>query len=292
MTNCSRILGLTLFAFGLPFYLFADRAHDIAKQAPNQKAVTGCRVAKLTSQTCHSQFPTGCTSSSTPYDAYLNFLKNQFPAPDWTSTAMFDATSFKSLETKIPSGLARDNHASFASNLADLGEGNIVTVIAYLYFAIDTSKGSAGKSAPGETTNCTLRLPNSYDYHVAFGFNPTVAAQLSRTKKRPVIGKPTQVDKTSIVSEMTPHTRHPNWTFARVNALQGKQVKIVGQLMVDNNHWNTSDDCGLPGAAATCWRSTVWEVHPISQFSVCNLKGQPCDASSPDSAWTSLDNLP
>lgn len=39
--------------------------------------------------------------------------------------------------------------------------------------------------------------------------------------------------------------------------------------------------------------STVWEVHPVTQFYVCNLKNnQVCDKNSPDSDWTSLDNVP
>jgi len=74
-----------------------------------------------------------------------------------------------------------------------------------------------------------------------------------------------------------------------VNALQGKQVKVVGQLMVDNDHYNSGDDCGFPGAKPACWRSTVWEVHPISKFYECNLNSV-CDENSPASAWTDLDN--
>jgi len=292
MTRFLRVLGLAVPLFYMPPPLLADRAHDLASQAQNQKAVTGCKVAGLTTQSCHSKFPTGCTPSNRTYDAYLNFLKNQVPAADWTSTEALDGNSFKALEGKVPSGLTKDNHASLATNLADLGEGNIVTVIAYLYFVEDTGKGSASHPAVGETTNCTLRLPGSYDYHVGLGFDPKLAAQILKTKRQPVLGKPTQVDKTSVVAEITPHTRHPKWAFARVNALQGQQVKIVGQLMLDNLHWNTHDDCGLSGVKSACWRSTIWEVHPISQFSVCNLTGKVCDQSSPDSAWTSIDDLP
>src|SRR5690349_10163756 len=65
-------------------------------------------------------------------------------------------------------------------------------------------------------------------------------------------------------------------------------LKVVGQLMVDNYHFKAADDCGLSNATSGCWRSTIWEMHPVSQFFVCNLSAG-CDASSPDSAWTSLD---
>ena len=124
------------------------------------------------------------------------------------------------------------------------------------------------------------------------GFDPALAKQILKNKPKPVFGKPGPIDKTSVVAEMTPHTRAPKWTFARVNSLQGQQVKVVGQLMIDNVHLNVNDDCGFPGATASCWRSTVWEVHPVTQFYVCSLKNKLCDQSSPDSAWTSLDNVP
>jgi len=207
------------------------------------------------------------------------------------STAVLSGTDFQSLEGKIPKGLSSANHAKSAPTLANLGEGNIVTVFAYLYFVEDTGKGTKGAPSIGETTNCKLQLPDSYDFHIGLGFDSALALQILKNKPQPVFGKPGAMDKTSVVAEMTPHTRDAKWTFARVNSLQGQQVKVVGQLMIDNVHLNVKDDCGFPGATAGCWRSTVWEVHPVSQFYVCNLKAG-CDKNSPDSAWTSLDNVP
>jgi hypothetical protein len=218
-------------------------------------------------------------------------LKNQAPGATLASSADLGDADFKALEGKIPKGLSSANHARSAPALANLGEGNIVTVIAYLYFVEDTGKGAGGSPSVGETTNCKLQLPDSYDYHVGIGFDPALAQQILKNKPKPVFGHPTQMDKTSVVAEMTPHTRGPKWTFARVDSLQGQQVKVVGQLMIDNVHLNVNDDCGLPGAAAGCWRSTVWEIHPVTQFYVCNVKAG-CDKTSPDSAWTSLDNVP
>ena len=59
---------------------WADRAHDLATQAGNAQRRTCQNVTSLS--TCHSQYPTGCSNSPNPqYDAYLNFLKNQTPAP-------------------------------------------------------------------------------------------------------------------------------------------------------------------------------------------------------------------
>ncbi|HEV1995963.1 MAG TPA: hypothetical protein VGR03_16645 [Candidatus Acidoferrum sp.] len=287
MKKSTKVISLTCLLLGISPGLFADRAHDLANQAGKQKPVTGCSPASLTTQTCHTKFPTGCTGKSFKYDAYLNFLKNQTPGASLASSAELGDADFKTLEGKVPSGLTKGNHAKFAPALANLGEGNIFTVIAYLYFVEDTSKGANS----GETTNCTLLLPDSFDYHIGLGFDAALAKQILKSKPQPIFGKPVKMDKTSVVAEMTPHTRGPKWTFARVHSLQGQQVKVVGQLMMDNLHLNVKDDCSFPGAVASCWRSTVWEVHPVTQFYVCNLKAG-CDKNSPDTAWTSLDNVP
>jgi hypothetical protein len=292
MKKSIQLISLICFLLGIPTRLYADRAHDLAKQATKQKAVTGCDPTILTALTCHTKFPTGCTESAHKYDAYLNFLKNQVPDSGWTSTTVLGKSDFQSLEGNIPKSLGKSNHAKSAPALAGLGEGNVVTVIAFLYFIEDTSKGANGSPSIGETTNCKLQLADSYDFHIGLGFDAALAKQILKNKPQPVFGKPVEMDKTSVVAEMTPHTRGPKWTVARVNSLQGQQVKVVGQLMIDNVHLNVKDDCSFPGAVTSCWRSTVWEVHPVAQFSVCNLKNKICDASSPDSAWTSLDNVP
>ena len=289
--------------------LAQDRAHDLASQAAQQKAAKCPQPNNLTLQQCHDQFPDGCSAATHPnYDAYLDFLKDQDPEPSLASTKNLAAADFKSLEAKLSqlsskSGkgkakksqpLNASNHATFANQLAGLGEANIYTVIAYFYFAQDTSKASPGHTSAGETCNCRIADPADFDYHIGLGFDANLAAQ-ARTK-HPKVGSAlfSQLQKGSVVAEMTPyprHTRHPNWAFDRVNAHQGEQVKVVGQLMVDNFHFNTSADCGLQGAGSGtgCWRSTVWEMHPLMKFYVCNVSSG-CDASSPDSAWTDLDN--
>jgi hypothetical protein len=281
-----------------------DRAHQLASQAAKQKAAKCPQPNNLTLQQCHDKFSDGCSAAANPnYDAYLDFLKDQDPDLSLASTMNLAAADFTSLEAKLPqlSGkgkgkksqpLNSSNHAAFANPLAGLGEGNIYTVIAYLYFVQDTSKASPGHTAIGETCNCRIADPNDFDYHIGLGFDSSLAAQ-ARTK-HPKEGDPlfSQLQKKSVVAEMTPyprHTRHANWTVERVNAHQGEQVKVVGQLMVDNYHFKASDDCGFQGATANCWRSTIWEMHPLMKFYVCNVSSG-CNASSPDSAWTDLDN--
>ena len=266
-----------------------DRAHELAAQAsaqhPKQCAADGMTVDK-----CHADFPDGCSDAAKPnYDAYLDFLKDQDPGSMEASTKNLAWADFRKLEAALPKGLKSTNHGTLADKFVKLGEGNVGTVIAYLYFAEDTSKGTPAKPAESETCNCKLTDPNSFDYHLGFGFDPKLAASAG---KHPAQGTPefSALLKDSVVAEMTPYirTKHPNWTISRVRALQGQQVKIVGQLMADNKHFNKNDDCGFRSAAPGCWRSTIWEVHPITQFYVCQAAGG-CTASSPDKDWADLD---
>lgn len=274
-----------------PYLLSVDRAHELASQAASQHPAT-CPPKNLTLQLCHSGFPDGCSASARPnYDAYLDFLKDQDPGPTLPSTKELSAADFSQLESQLPRTLGRTNHAKFASQFAKLGEGNIHTVVAYLYFAEDTGKGSPGHPPNIETSNCRLTAPNTFDYHLGLGFDPALAASALSTHAQ--LGDPSFSDlkKHSVVAEITPYTRHSKWTFDHVNALQGKQVKIVGQLMADNIHFNKNDDCHFSQAQPSCWRSTIWEIHPVTQLYVCKASGG-CTISSPASDWTNLDDIP
>ena len=304
------LMGLLLVVSGS--LLAQDRAHQLASQTGQQKAATCPKPNKLTLPDCHTQFPDGCTQATGKpnYDAYLDFLKDQDPDPSDPSlapTKALTAADFKTLEAGLPQlsvttgkgkakktqHLNKSNHAAFAPKLAGiggLGEGNIYSVIAYLYFVEDTGKGTACQGGISETANCKITAPDSADYHIGLGFNSTLAG--TARAAQPCTPGFSVLEKDSLVAEMTPfprHSRHPNWSIASVSAHLGEQVKVVGQLMVDNDHFQTKDDCALAGAKPGCWRSTIWEMHPLMKFYVCNVSSG-CDASSPESAWTDLDN--
>jgi hypothetical protein len=297
MRRLIGLISLALFALGMSPHLLAqteakggtDRAHQLAAQAASQHPASCPKPNKLTLQQCHAKFPDGCSQANKPtYDGYLDFLKDQDPGATAASTKNLGQQDFPNLESKIPKTLTDKNHAQLASTLATLGEGNIHTVIAYLYFALDTG---ALKPPNSETCNCKLATSGTFDYHLGIGFNPKLAAS-AKTHPKDTDPAHAALEKDSVVAEMTPYIRtsHPKWTFARVNALQGQQIKVVGQLMADNIHFNNRDDCAFSGADPKCWRSTVWEIHPITQFYVCKTNN--CTASSPASDWTNLDDMP
>ena len=292
MHRLNKLICLTCVLVCIPHYLASqDRAHDLAGKAASQHPAS-CPNTGMTLQECHDKFPDGCSASAhASYDAYLDFLKDQDPGPTLPSTKDLAASDFPKLESQLPSALRSTNHAKFAKQFANLGEGNIHTVVGYLYFVEDTSKGTSTVPPNSETCNCKLMAPNTFDYHLGLGFDSALAANARSTHPKPGDAAFSKLEKESVVAEMTPYTRHAKWAFSRVDALQGQQVKVVGQLMVDNIHFNKKDDCHFSPAQSGCWRSTVWEIHPITQFYVCKATNG-CTVSSPASDWTNLDDMP
>jgi hypothetical protein len=231
-------------------------------------------------QVCHSQYPTGCSKAG-KYDADLNLLKNQLVPPGKASEGVLGQSDFAKLEGKLPEGLSSRNHAQFHDDLGKLGEGHVFTVVAYLYYAIPGG-------AP-ESTNCGLLPLEDIDFHIGIGFDPQLAAKLKGKQKLSTDEK-SSLKPSSVIVEVTPHWRgrfEPDWSLDELKAATGYQVRVVGQLLVDNEHHNTKDDCGASGATDKCWRSSVWELHPVTQFQVCATGT--CDAASGD--WKDLDDF-
>lgn len=265
----------------------ADRAHDLAKKAKKVQA-EHCE-AVVSFKDCHADYSTGCSHASTPgYDAYLNFLKNQLPRPAAAAevAGVLREQNFEELEGKTPDTLGRGNHADNADELADLGEGNIYAVVGYLYYA--QVSPDPKKKGPGETTNCQLTGDKNSDYHIGIGFDAEVGKKIRDGEK---VSKKL-LQQTSIIVEMTPHYRarfQPKWSVTRLQKVVGYQVKVVGQLMMDNEHIIPSQNCGHPEAnTTTCWRKSAWEIHPVIEFYVC-VAGTPCDVDSSD--WKPLSQL-
>lgn len=261
----------------------ADRAHDLAQKA--QEIQPARCMSMNASKTCHGKYPAGCSRGSTPsYDAYLDFLKNQLPEPELSTqdVPLLGVQEFEELEGKMPRALGRRNHADQAPALAEMGEGNIYAVIGYLYYA----KVSPGeRSKEGETSNCQLTGEKNSDYHIGIGFDPDLAQLLRQgmgVSRRVLL-------QTSIIVEMTPHYRaryQPVWSIQHLVKAVGRQVKVIGQLMLDNEHVIPVQNCGRQDAnLRTCWRKSAWEIHPVTEFYVCTTE-TPCSSDSND--WKPL----
>jgi hypothetical protein len=282
---------ITIVVVSQAVFVWADRAHDLASAATSQTAATCTSVNSVGD--CHPINATGCSHAAHPrYDPYLNFLKNQAPDRDSASTGVLAQEDFITLEDGIPAGMDARHHVQFANQLSSLGgfgEGNLYTVVGFLYFVENTAITSHHR---GETCNCQLHANNSFDYHLGIGFDSGLAQEIITNPPVHDSQNPGPAEQTSIVAEMTPHTRDAKWTVARLNRQRGKQVKIVGQLMLDNMHANNKEDCAFSEEPeGGCWRASAWEIHPVTQFLVCK-PGRTCTATSPDSDWNRLEDLP
>lgn len=226
-------------------------------------------------EACHSKYPAGCSDKGT-YDPRLNELKDKPLGEDKNAVKFFTSTAdYAALEKEIPSDLGKNNHAdtTIQAALAQAGEGQLHGVIGYLYDA---------KAEDKESSNCELPRDNNeedVDFHIWIGFKPLSGKTVTPEEK-----------KSAAIVEMTPHTRplHPEgWTTGALKEVRGKKVRVVGQLMVDNEHNVKSQNCGLPDHTAQCWRLSVWELHPVTSFEVCTDSDEKnCTATS--GKWTEL----
>ena len=143
-----------------------------------------------------------------------------------------------------------------------IGEGQLVRVAGFI----------VGTPHPntGESVNCSLKGPANNDFHITLA---------------PRAGD----DETSgIVVEMVPQDRLDTWTLdALKKAKKAKRrVLVEGALLYDNIHRVNKNPKRLISGQPK--RFSLWEVHPITQFYVCEKAS--CDPSSVKQ-WTLLQNF-
>jgi hypothetical protein len=270
--------GLALFlCTGIAFA--SDTPQQLADQALQQTSKV-CQNVQSSLQ-CHTKYLAGCSKSATAgYDPYLDYLKNQLTPPTSEATETLDPQKLQKLESETPPSLAANNHRDFSSQFVKLNEGEIVQATGYLYYAVQTS---------AESCNCDRAGPKDSDYHIGLGFDASRVAE-AKTKPAATSSEFHDLQANSMIVEITPYYRaknEPGWTLAKLKALYGAQVKVVGQLLADNDHYLAAQDCGMKGAVtSSCWRLSIWEIHPVTAFYVCSTNA---DCAKADSGWTRLE---
>ena len=211
--------------------------------------------------------PSGCSGPDTPH-GLANQLKRRVPTGGSTLLLTFD--DFQALQQQADNlvGENKELSADDRSKLTGLtvsggqvSEGDVVSVVGYL----------VGVPHPNtkESVNCNLRGAENNDFHI------------------PISNDPSNSDFQGIVVEMIPQNRPDAWTLANLTQVENSAqlVMVTGALFYDNFHYVNGDASSPRGGQPH--RFSLWEVHPITQFSLCAKSDNSCDPSQATD-WTPL----
>jgi hypothetical protein len=134
-----------------------------------------------------------------------------------------------------------------------VGEGDLVEMVGFLVGKIRVNAG--------ESANCYLKGAANNDFNVYYAPSPEM----------PV--------KRALVAEIIPQSRPKEWTVRRLRQAAGHRVLIMGQLMFDSHHAMSEDS-----------RMSLWEIHPVTRFLICQRPSNDCDPSHEDQ-WQTLETL-
>ncbi len=181
-------------------------------------------------------------------DSFTNLRKNRTDVPQ-----SYHEVTWKALQS-LPYPVAGRSLAQWTQQqVAQIQpyEGVPVSVTGYLVKIKVEDTGS------GESTNCHFVNADEVDWHVPFAEHPGDG------------------EDTAVVVETTPRVRssHPKWTTANLAPWVNSQapVRISGWTLLDPEH----------RAHLGKYRSTLWEVHPVTKIEVFK-NGQ----------WVNVDDLP
>lgn len=241
----------------------ASPTSSASRTAGSHKS-TAC-VVRLT--TC-PEF--GCAGEDTP-DGLSNTLKRTIPSGnkprlllvDDFSTLQDEATQRVGDKKAALSQSQRQKLHGMPMHGGKINEGDLVAVSGFI----------VGDPHPntGESVNCNLHGASNNDIHI------TIAAE------------PGSDEMDGFVVEMIPEDRPDAWNREALQKVESKrqQVLVVGQLFYDSKH-HVNDDPDNP-LSGDPKRMSLFEVHPITKFLVCD-RAKTCDPAN-ETAWTKLEDI-
>ena len=149
------------------------------------------------------------------------------------------------------------------SAVQSMGEGKYVSYVAFI------KEAHYSDTAKGEAVNCNIPGSATNDIHIVL--------------------MPDEKDTDechSTTAEMSPHYRPESWTPTNIEkASAGHPVRLQGHLFYDGSH--------SPCTATTKpnpKRASLWEIHPVYSFEVCNLSTiAECQGTAAE--WTPLEKV-
>jgi hypothetical protein len=161
----------------------------------------------------------------------LNRLKNRVAAP-----VAPDIDSTVTLSALLASG---DDRGRWSDRRA-------ATVVGYVR---DVKVGGV------ETANCFATTPEHRDTHIE------------------LVTDPQDVGRLPLIVEVTPWWRRhvanrgSNWSTDSLRSLlRGRWVRVTGWLLFDDEHQRQAENTA-PGRAGN-WRTTAWELHPVTEVEI------------------------
>ena len=142
-------------------------------------------------------------------------------------------------------------------------EGDFVELSGFI-----ASRKLAPHPNTGESVNCKFKDEPRNDYHI----NITPAKNGDETQ--------------GVVIEMIPqdaNRKNKSWNLTKLATIQDKQlpVKVRGRLFFDSEHKPNTQQTGGGGNPR---RFSLWEIHPISSFFVCE------SGSCTSGGWKALED--
>jgi hypothetical protein len=182
----------------------------------------------------------GCAVEGVGGDPDLNTQKNRSVEPD--AVSKITVAQMRKLP-KVPRSDGKDRSA-WPNSLADRIEAQEKQTVFFIGYVIHA------KAEGKESSNCQLTAAKDHDVHVYVGDGPDDDAS------------------SSAIVEVTPRWRNtnPTWNAAEIQQLvtSGAQVRITGFLLYDQEHWDM---------ISKGQRSTLWEIHPITNIEVQTKSG-------------------
>ena len=153
-------------------------------------------------------------------------------------------------------------------NGQNIGEGTLVRLVIHVMNSKYADTKDQFPTSFGESVNCNRPSGEENDVHI-------------------VLGQQTNADEcTSVTAEMSPHFRPAQWTPDNVKSVGEHPVRVTGQLFYDSSHFICQ-----PGNQPAPKRASLWEIHPVYAFEVCELTDIAQCEAAPESSWRPLDQF-
>jgi hypothetical protein len=155
----------------------------------------------------------------------------------------------------------------YASSKGDLGEGDLVSLVAWVLLAKNSNRSS------GENVNCKKSGIENNDIHIVLA-KFVDHADLDEDEAN------------SVTAEAIPHLRPSSWSAANINSFHDHPFRFTGPLFLDSDHEPSRAD----GTGGGPDRASVWELHPVYNIEICKFTSKTkCDPAT-KKAWVTLDD--